>query len=145
MHQGAGGVDHPGLTLAQLLLAALGNQRLDVLGGNPMLAKRLALAQFTQSVAHRLGHQRAAQFINKTGEKGLLQQLFHLWQATLICWSRGIRGAGGEGGYVRRSWHGMTRAVRGSDMHAALPGEGRCDAAYLLLFAIHELIKKANG
>jgi hypothetical protein len=30
-------------------------------------------------------------------------------------------------------------------MHAALPGEGRCDAAYLLLFAIHELIKKVNG
>ncbi|EZH82155.1 hypothetical protein AT59_12550 [Aeromonas hydrophila AD9] len=36
----------------------------------------------------------------------------------------------------------MTRAVRGSDMHAALPEEGRCNAAYLLLFAIHELIKR---
>ncbi|BEJ49112.1 hypothetical protein Ri1_17110 [Aeromonas dhakensis] len=116
-----------------------------MLGGNAVLAKILALAQFTQGVAHRLGHQRAAQFINKTGEKGLLQQLFHLWQAALVCLSRGIRGAGGEGGYVRRSWHGMTRAVRGSDMHAALPEEGRFNAACLLLSTIHELIKKANG
>jgi hypothetical protein len=30
-------------------------------------------------------------------------------------------------------------------MHAALPEEGRFNAAYLLLFAIHELIEKANG
>lgn len=80
MHQGAGGVDHPGLTLAQLLSAALGNQHLDLLGDNPMLAKLLVLAQFAQGVAHRLSHQRAAQRFDKPGEKGLLQQLFHLRQ-----------------------------------------------------------------
>lgn len=73
MHQSAGGVDDPGLTLAQLLLAALGNQRFKAFSGDSVLAKRLALAQFTQGVAHRLGHQRAAQRLDKPGEKRLLQ------------------------------------------------------------------------
>ena len=67
MHQGAGGVDHPGLTLAKLLPAAFGNQRLELLGGNAMMAKIFALAQFAQGVAHRLSHQRAAQSLDKTG------------------------------------------------------------------------------
>ena len=84
MHQGAGGVDHPGLTLAQLLLAAFGNQRLDLLGGDAMLAKIFALAQLAQGVAHRLSHQRAAQRFDKTGEKGLLQQLLHLRQTARL-------------------------------------------------------------